>query len=219
MRPNNIAIKTERQVERVLGIKRENDSQNSGIASKISSVRSQPNTNTWVQEKNSFIEKIVDLKSENQRLMLDLKGAQNIAETTTERNRILMKKLAESEKIYSKLEKVHAELTKSNATQERVNEDRLKRIGEVTRERDLLRAQFKQLQNGFARQSEEKKPNDCDDDRYEVERLLDDERIQTQRFLVRWKGYDSSHDSWVNENDLNCPRILKRYIQSKKKQP
>lgn len=95
----------------------------------------------------------------------------------------------------------------------------MKRIAELIRERDLLRAQFKQLQNGFDRQSAanvEYKSIDSDDEQYEVERLLDDQCIQTRQFLVCWKGYDSSHDSWLYEKDLNCPRLVRKYNQSKK---
>lgn len=57
--------------------------------------------------------------------------------------------------------------------------------------------------------------NDCDNELYEVESIFDDEMVQTRRFFVRWTGYHSSHDSGMYEKDLNCPRIFKKYFQSK----
>lgn len=34
------------------------------------------------------------------------------------------------------------------------------------------------------------------------------------KFLIRWEGYDSSGDSWVSKENLNCPQILKKYLKS-----
>lgn len=52
-------------------------------------------------------------------------------------------------------------------------------------------------------------------DIYEVQSILDHKITKKQRkYLVRWKGYDSDHDSWEDEANLNCPRILKPYLKS-----
>ncbi len=55
---------------------------------------------------------------------------------------------------------------------------------------------------------------------YEVERILDS-RSTTDRkkrkikyYLVKWKGYDDTHNSWVHERDLFSPRLLDEYEQS-----
>lgn len=52
---------------------------------------------------------------------------------------------------------------------------------------------------------------------YDVEMILD-HRNATRRklkFLIKWKGYDESQNTWVNRDDLNCPNILQNYLKSK----
>lgn len=51
------------------------------------------------------------------------------------------------------------------------------------------------------------------DDQFEVERLLN-HKIQCgeQIFLVKWKGFNNRHNSWVKRNDLNCEQILYKYL-------
>lgn len=49
---------------------------------------------------------------------------------------------------------------------------------------------------------------------YEVEQILGHKNTRKdQKFLVRWKGYDSSHDMWVSKQVLNCPAILNKYMK------
>lgn len=48
--------------------------------------------------------------------------------------------------------------------------------------------------------------------------ILDDKLVSERHYLVQWKGFDQSHDSWERESNLSCPTILKKYKQSKKKQ-
>lgn len=54
-----------------------------------------------------------------------------------------------------------------------------------------------------------------DGEEYEVEDLLDDRVVDGRRqFLVRWKGYDESYDTWQDTDDCaNCPDIVKAYVQ------
>lgn len=221
MKPNNIVVKTEHQVEKCLGIKHENESYTKRMATNGNKKMSAPQskTNKWVQEKQSLIEKISTLKSENQQQLFDLKKTQKDSKAMANENRMLKEKLVQDDQIHlNQLGQLQAELAKSKAAQKVMNDGHLKRISDLKREKDSLQAQFKQLQNGFAQRSDTKEENEADDDEhYEVERLLDDELVQTRQLFVRWKGYDSSHDSWVFEKDLNCPRMLKRYDQLKKK--
>lgn len=50
---------------------------------------------------------------------------------------------------------------------------------------------------------------------YEVDAIIGHrvhKRSGKYQFLIRWKGYDPHHDSWVMERDLrNAPGILRKY--------
>ncbi|XP_012233528.1 chromobox protein homolog 1 [Linepithema humile] len=51
------------------------------------------------------------------------------------------------------------------------------------------------------------------DNEYEVEELINLRTIKGRRqFLVRWKGYGESADTWENEKDLSCPELIQEYL-------
>jgi hypothetical protein len=55
------------------------------------------------------------------------------------------------------------------------------------------------------------------EEEYEVEDILMHRktgRNQKLQYLVKWKGYPSSENSWVNDKDLHAPEILERYKRS-----
>lgn len=55
-----------------------------------------------------------------------------------------------------------------------------------------------------------------DNAEFEVEQILDHtNNIIARKFLIRWKGYDSGHDSWVLQKQLNCPELLADYSKRK----
>ncbi|KMQ97762.1 chromobox protein 5 [Lasius niger] len=51
------------------------------------------------------------------------------------------------------------------------------------------------------------------EDEYEVEKLINIRTSKGSRqFLVRWKGYGESADTWENEKDLNCPELIEKFL-------
>lgn len=154
-----------------------------------------------------------------------MKQRQDELEAMSSLNQQLETKLNQRKESYMKdVNVLRCELSKTNAAFDKLRFDNRERILELTRERDLSKARLKQAQNGIAQQNitnetsrGEKSKDDSDDTFYEVENLLADKMIQKRAYLVHWKGFDSSHDSWVYEADLNCPNILKKYKQFKRK--
>jgi hypothetical protein len=56
------------------------------------------------------------------------------------------------------------------------------------------------------------------EEEYEVEDILMHRKIgrnQKLQYLVKWKGYPLSENSWVDSKDLRAPEILQRYQQHK----
>lgn len=115
------------------------------------------------------------------------------------------------------MSRLQSDKSNLNAALKMMRIDFEKRISDLIKDRDLLQARYKQLQNSIAQQKsvEEVDEQEQDDGQYEVDRLLDDKMVRTREYLVRWKGYDSSHDCWVCETDLDCPSILKKYKSTK----
>ena len=55
------------------------------------------------------------------------------------------------------------------------------------------------------------------EEEYEVEAILDARqhgRGQKLQYLVHWKGYPNSNNSWVDHGDLNTPELLKEYYST-----
>lgn len=95
----------------------------------------------------------------------------------------------------------------------------------LKKEKKILEARSKQFQSGMKQNIEckrapekidRKEENNAARDVFEVHEILNHKFTKRQRkFLVRWKGYDSRHDTWEPETSLNCPKILKSYLKSK----
>lgn len=53
---------------------------------------------------------------------------------------------------------------------------------------------------------------------YEVESILAHKNQRgkqgQQLFLVKWKGYDDKHNSWIPLQDLNCKKLLREYMKT-----
>lgn len=55
------------------------------------------------------------------------------------------------------------------------------------------------------------------DEDYEVEVIVDHKTEKNKKFyLVKWKGWAASHNTWEPESSLSCPAIVKKYLESSK---
>lgn len=48
---------------------------------------------------------------------------------------------------------------------------------------------------------------------FKVEKIVDQRTIKGRRqFLVRWKGYTEEADTWEQEKELNCDRLIEEFL-------
>lgn len=53
--------------------------------------------------------------------------------------------------------------------------------------------------------------------RQQVEAIIDHKFENNRKyFLIRWKGYDSSDDSWEKSYSISCPALLAKYYEEVK---
>lgn len=209
MKKKAIKIKTERDLERRLGVKREPDASNIPAQAESSSA-----SVSWQTEKKSLVEKILALKAENQKSLLDLKKAQSECAAISKENQKFKRQLSEDNAKY--LVQTN-ELKSQLANLKTIND---KTMNDMKQEKKLLLARIKQYQTGMEKKTlvdkeNKKKSYDATNHEYEVESILKHKDTKNGRkYLIRWKGYDSDDDTWESEANLNCPQILSRYIQS-----
>ncbi|KAI8929738.1 hypothetical protein BC831DRAFT_259471 [Entophlyctis helioformis] len=61
---------------------------------------------------------------------------------------------------------------------------------------------------------------DADEEEYEVERILDHRKRRGKtEYLVKWKDYPDSENSWAWEDDMQAPEIIAAYLKSRKQTP
>lgn len=81
-------------------------------------------------------------------------------------------------------------------------------------ENQQLDARYKELLAGI-NQNQNDEEQDETSGSYDVEQILDHKmKRKTIMYLVRWAGYDPSHDSWVPESGMDCSEILSNYKTS-----
>lgn len=187
-----LPIKTERDVEFSLGIKTEPKTTKQMLPNESNSV-----ANNWQEEKRILVEQIVKLKTENHENLLALKTAQTECKEVELAKQMLELKLTDIGAIQNKNEKVIANLKRENQT---------------------LLARMKQYQTGLQQcndNEKQKKVPESQDVEYEVEKILNHRDVIGRQYYIRWKGYDLGEDSWENEANLNCAKLLNQYNRSK----
>ena len=66
--------------------------------------------------------------------------------------------------------------------------------------------------------SNEEEEEYSSNDIYEVEAIIGHrKRKGKNQYLIKWLGYPSSQNTWENEEDTNCPDLIKQYWESSKK--
>lgn len=159
---------------------------------------------------------------------------QKIQTLLNEKKKLLLQIEAKKENA-NRCSMLMARLDKADEESKRYKKECEKQKSELislTRENKQLSAQIKQLRScgeniqleihDYNQSNEIKeKTNKIDqhnDEIYDVEDILDHKIKNKQNyFKIRWKGYDETNDSWEKESNLNCPRILKKYLKTVKK--
>ena len=68
------------------------------------------------------------------------------------------------------------------------------------------------------RENRENRENRDDEVDYEVDYIVDHKTTRNgTRFLIKWRGYDSKHNSWEPESNMSCPEKLVAYWSSQNK--
>lgn len=143
-------------------------------------------------------------------------------------NQIHQLKLKDMETEIVKL-KMQLESAKKKHHQERL--ELINNNKSLSRKNKILAAHIKQLQTGIesGREANKKKTENkkvvlgernCDassdssnEEVYEVAKIISHKTKRgTELFLIRWKGFDSSHDTWERKENLNCPKKLGEYF-------
>lgn len=88
-------------------------------------------------------------------------------------------------------------------------------ISQVRQENRNLKARIRQIESGVIPTM---KQSESDEDTiYEVEKIIA-RKIENGKelFLIRWKNYDESHDTWEKRENLCCGKLLKSFLKSHK---
>lgn len=143
-------------------------------------------------------------------------------------NRILQQK---SDNMEIEVKRLKIELKSAERNHQHERSELMRKNKAFSREIQSMAARLKQLQKGIesGRDAKERKhanekvilgeqnrdasSDSSDEDVYDVERiLLHKTKCDKKMFLIRWKGFDSTHDTWERKENLNCPEKLQEYF-------
>lgn len=207
-------IKTERDVEIRLGITTEPQQPSTSGVSNLPS-------NNWQKEKEGLLHQIADLKTELQRVALDLSQQKSKLSSLSLEKDNLKEQISNKETVLLKeKEEVHTLLLESQAKFDKLKEEDAKNIAVLMRENKMLKAQQKQIQSGISyrqsfENSQKKSTSNLDatagNDEYDVEAIIDHKGGKSNRqYLVRWKGFGPADDTWEYESNFVI-EALKEY--------
>lgn len=152
----------------------------------------------WQKEKETLIQQIVTLRTENQKSTFALKQSQS--------------------QHSQEIQKLKMSLSESQARCEKMQQD-AKVIADLKCEKKRLLARLEQFRTSTHQQNthENEQKNESNVE-YDVESIIKHKNVKGVEYLVRWKGYGPDEDSWLEESELkNCPKILNSYKRSIKK--
>lgn len=207
-----IKIKTEHQIDNSLGIGNDVHQYSESSAN---------SKHEWEATKEKLVQQIVDLKAENHRIALSLKQSESeSAIFLLEKQKMMKDHLAKEESLSERINELQKLNLEIRTMFDEKKQNDAKTISELSYENKSLQARIKQFQSGIMQHQSNantESSNDTDDDNvFEVEAITKHKENKNGRsYFVRWKGFDRSHDSWLKEANLNCPKILNKYKRSK----
>lgn len=169
------------------------------------------------QEKTNLIKQLIVLKTDNQTLQLKVHNQQRDIEEKKAASKNMSENAQITLTLKHELDQQKTEATKNAEIAQNYKRelDRIKAdLSNITKmfsalqqDKNALSTQVKQLQEAAA--NDLVAPSDSDSgSEYEVECIIDHEtRKKRRRFLVQWKN------SWVNEKNMHCPKLLNKYLK------
>lgn len=175
------------------------------------------------QEKANLIKQLIVLKTDNQTLQLKVHNQQRDIEQKKAASKNISEKAEIDENaqiiltLKHELDQQKTETTKNAEVAQNYKRElnRMKAdLSNITKmfsalqqDKNALSTQVKQLQEAAANDLVAFSDSDSGSE-YEVECIIDHEtRKKRRRFLVQWKN------SWVNEKNMHCTKLLKNYLK------
>lgn len=213
-----------------IAIKVENDADESNFIDLIqipyeaTGSSSQPRQSSNSNEREKMISDLVTLQTANKKLFFECRKKDEAIEalkaTIAENESVYQSRIADITHKLNRSEEIIREKEKSMNTLKTEKQNIIDSVKNLKKENSVLSARIRQLPSEVSISTisqpgaKRRKKSECDSI-YEVERILTHKTVRNKRlFLLRWKNYDESYDTWEKESDLNCPDVLKQYLKS-----